>query len=149
MGAGAVLELEQVNYMMELAMAQAARRGVGVLVRSCRPQVAEVLHRLHSLCHRRGGWCHRASGFRFSFLAGLQSVPIAVRKLTTLSDGLGALWMITFPLVSPLILTSIVYTVIDSFTGSTNALLTLVRTTILTGAGFGASAAVAWVSLPQ
>jgi ABC-type sugar transport system permease subunit len=152
MGAGAVLELEQVNYMMELAMAQAAGGTAGVgeilvpFMQSLRLPKFFIDYILYAIAEVVG--VIRASGIQILiFLAGLQSVPASLYEAADVEGATGweRFWMITFPLVSPLILTSMVYTVIDSFTGSTNTVLTLVRTTILTGAGFGASAAMAWV----
>jgi ABC-type sugar transport system permease subunit len=152
MGAGAVLELEQVNYMMEMAMAEAAGGTAGVgevlvpFLESLRLPKFFIEYILYAIAEVAG--VIRASGIQILiFLAGLQSVPASLYEAADVEGATGweRFWMITFPLVSPLIITNIVYTVIDSFTGSTNTVLTLVRTTILTGAGFGASAAMAWV----
>jgi ABC-type sugar transport system permease subunit len=138
--------------MMELAMAQAAGGTAGVgeilvpFMQSLRLPKFFIDYILYAIAEVVG--VIRASGIQILiFLAGLQSVPASLYEAADVEGATGweRFWMITFPLVSPLILTSMVYTVIDSFTGSTNTVLTLVRTTILTGAGFGASAAMAWV----
>lgn len=53
-------------------------------------------------------------------------------------------WKITFPMLSPLLLTNVVYTIIDSFTSPSNTLVELIRNTAFGGgAGYGVSTAMA------
>lgn len=54
------------------------------------------------------------------FLAALQSVPSALYEVSKIEGATAyeTFWKVTFPMVSPLIVTNIVYTVIDSFVQS-------------------------------
>ncbi len=59
------------------------------------------------------------------YLAGLQSISGAIYESCSI-DGASAwetFWKITLPMVSPMILVNTVYTVIDSFTSSTNTVM--------------------------
>ena len=58
----------------------------------------------------------------------------------------GSTFEITFPLISPMMLTNIVYTLVDSFTAHDNALVKLIRDTAWSGggAGYGVSVAMSW-----
>lgn len=57
------------------------------------------------------------------FLAGLQSISPAIYESCSI-DGATAwetFWKITFPMISPMILVNTIYTIIDSFTSTTNS----------------------------
>ena len=88
----------------------------------------------------------RASGIQIIvFLAGLQSIPNSIYEAARV-EGATAwenFWLITLPMLSPLILTNIVYTIVDSFTAADNDLVSMIRGTAFTGAGFGVSMAMA------
>ena len=59
------------------------------------------------------------------FLAGLQSISPAIYESCQI-DGAAAwetFWKITFPMISPMILVNTIYTVIDSFTRSSNSVM--------------------------
>lgn len=79
------------------------------------------------------------------FLAGIQSIPSSMYEVAIIegSTGYEAFWKITFPLVSPLILVNVIYTIIDHF--SSNAMTDLIRETALKNFNFGLSSAMAWV----
>lgn len=79
------------------------------------------------------------------FLAALQSVPGAMYEVAKLEGATAyeSFWKITFPLVSPLILTNVIYTIIDSFSGS--AVTQMIFTTAFTTQNFGLSAAMSWI----
>nr|MBO2493648.1 sugar ABC transporter permease [Clostridia bacterium] len=79
------------------------------------------------------------------FLAGIQSIPSSMYEVAIIegSTGYEAFWKITFPLVSPLILVNVIYTIIDHF--SSNAMTDLIRETALRNFNFGLSSAMAWV----
>ncbi len=88
----------------------------------------------------------RASGIQILiFLAGLQSIPQSIYEAAKVEGATPweNFWLITFPLLSPLIITNIVYTIVDSFTNPVNEIVTLIRDTAFTGAGFGVSMAMA------
>src|SRR5690606_17286396 len=88
----------------------------------------------------------RSSGVQILiFLAGLQAIP---REIYEAADVEGAtpwerFWLVTFPMLTPLVLTNIVYTIVDSFTAMNNELVVLIRDTMLSGAGYGVSMAMA------
>lgn len=79
------------------------------------------------------------------FLAGLQSIPVSLYESARMEGATAyeSFWKITFPLVSPLILTNIIYTIIDSF--NNNGMTRLMRDTAFISFDFGISAAMAWV----
>ncbi|HHT35881.1 MAG TPA: sugar ABC transporter permease [Firmicutes bacterium] len=89
-----------------------------------------------------------ASGIQILiFLAGLQSISPSLYEASEV-EGATAwenFWLITLPMVSPLILTNIIYTIIDFFTSTSNSLIQLIRNTTFQGAGFGVSAAMSWI----
>ncbi|BBH24963.1 lactose ABC transporter permease [Paenibacillus baekrokdamisoli] len=79
------------------------------------------------------------------FLAGLQSIPTTLYESSKLEGATAyeAFWKITFPLVSPLVLTNIIYTIIDSF--NNNAMTKLMKDTAFISFEFGRSASMSWV----
>ena len=81
------------------------------------------------------------------FLAGLQSVPSSLYEASEVEGATGweNFWMITFPMLSPLIVTNIVYTIVDFFISPTNEIVQLIRNTTFSGRGFGASSAMMWI----
>lgn len=56
------------------------------------------------------------------FLSGLQSISPAIYEACQIEGATGweTFWKITFPMISPMILVNAVYTIIDSFTRTTN-----------------------------
>ena len=90
----------------------------------------------------------RSSGIQILiFLAALQSIPKSLYEAAHMEGATGweAFWKITFPLVSPLLLVNVVYTIVDSFTAADNALLELIQNAAWMGAGFGVSTAMSWI----
>ncbi|HHT36185.1 MAG: carbohydrate ABC transporter permease [Candidatus Wallacebacter cryptica] len=90
----------------------------------------------------------RSSGIQILvLLAGLQAIP---RSLYEASEVEGAtawenFWLITLPMVSPLILTNIVYTVVDYFTSTSNQMVTTIRSAAFGSLGYGIGSAMSWV----
>jgi len=83
------------------------------------------------------------------FLAGLQSISPAIYESCSI-DGATTwetFWKITLPMISPMILVNTVYTVIDSFTASSNRVMKFISNTYANGGPDGrvVSAAMAWV----
>jgi len=78
------------------------------------------------------------------FLAGLQSIPPSLYEASTVEGATRweNFWKITFPMVSPLILVNIVYSVIDSFTKPTNTVMQTINRLAFSGLDFGGSAAL-------
>ncbi|WP_370621885.1 carbohydrate ABC transporter permease [Bacillus sp. JCM 19034] len=79
------------------------------------------------------------------FLAGLQAIPSHLYEVSNIEGATPyeAFWKITFPMISPLILTNVIYSVIDSFTG--NDMTTLIQQTAFQQFNFGLSAAMSWI----
>ncbi len=81
------------------------------------------------------------------FLAALQSVPRSMYEVAQIEGATAyeSFWKITLPMVSPLILTNIVYTIVDSYDGS--ALVKYAYDTAFTGSmEFGLSATISLIS---
>lgn len=79
------------------------------------------------------------------FLAALQSVPSSMYEVAKMEGATSyeSFWKITFPMVSPLILTNIIYTIIDSFSGS--PITNLIYSTAFDTHNYGLSAAMSWI----
>ena len=90
----------------------------------------------------------RSSGIQiFIFLAGLQSIPGSLYEAADIEGATSweNFWLITVPLMSPIIVVNIVYTIVASFTAADNQLLSLIRQTSFGGGGYGIGVAMAWV----
>lgn len=81
------------------------------------------------------------------FLAGLQSISPSLYEASNIEGATGweNFWKITFPMVSPLILVNMVYSIIDSLTNSNNTVMTLIRDTAFASQDYGLSSAMAWI----
>lgn len=79
------------------------------------------------------------------FLAGLQSISPSLYEASKIEGATGyeIFWKVTFPMMTPLILTNLVYSIIDSF--SRNKINTLISQTAFKTFDFGLSAAMSWV----
>ena len=62
------------------------------------------------------------------FLAGLQSISDSIYEACRIDGATGweTFWKVTFPMISPMILVNAVYTVIDSFTRSSNVTMSYI-----------------------
>jgi ABC-type sugar transport system permease subunit len=80
------------------------------------------------------------------FLAGLQSIPSSLMEAAEIEGATAweSFWKITFPMVSPLILTNVVFIVVDSFTSVDNSLVQLIRDSAGKSSGYGVTCAMAW-----
>ncbi len=81
------------------------------------------------------------------FLAGLQSISPAIYESCQI-DGAAAwetFWKITFPMISPMILVNTIYTVIDSFTRSSNTVMMYIDSIYETANMQCVSAAMSWI----
>lgn len=88
----------------------------------------------------------RSSGVQILiFLAALQSVPPTMYEVAKMEGATAyeSFWKITFPMVSPLILTNVIYTIIDSFSDST--VTQTIYETAFRSQNFGLSAAMSWL----
>jgi len=150
MGAGIVARMEQGDYMKQIlqlslegtesVISGAALRGFLLHLRLPQDILEYVLDAIDRVAD-----IVASSGIQILvFLAGLQSVPSSLYEAAEVegSTAWESFWMITFPMLSPLILTNTVYTVIDSFTKGDNALVVLINKTAFTGVGYGVGTAM-------
>ncbi|MDR2598708.1 MAG: sugar ABC transporter permease [Oscillospiraceae bacterium] len=101
--------------------------------------IVDAVHRINTIVI--------ASGVQIViFLAALQSIPPSVYEAARVEGATSyeAFWLITFPMVSPLILTNVVYTIIDSFV--TSPVVTLAYSTIFSDYNYGLGAVFSIVS---
>ncbi|WP_054027856.1 carbohydrate ABC transporter permease [Bacillus sp. FJAT-28004] len=79
------------------------------------------------------------------FLAGLQSISPSLYEAAKMEGATGyeAFWKITFPMISPLILTNVVYTIIDSFYD--NNMTQMIQDAAFGRLDFGVSSAMSWI----
>ena len=80
------------------------------------------------------------------FLSALQNIPPSAKEAANM-EGATAwefFWKITFPMISPMILANLVYTVIDAFVATDNNVMQYVLTMQRYGE-YGFSAAMAWI----
>ncbi len=82
------------------------------------------------------------------FLAALQSIPRSVYEAASIEGATAweSFWKVTFPMITPMIITCIVYTIIDSFNAAGNSTLEMMRDKAFgTTQNFGLGAAMAWI----
>lgn len=81
------------------------------------------------------------------FLAGLQSISKSLYECASVEGATAweSFWKITFPMISPIMLVNTVYTLIESFTDSSNGTLKYILTVIYENVDYGFSAAMAWI----
>lgn len=92
-------------------------------------------------------WVVNNSGVQILiFLAGLQGIAPALYEAAQI-EGCSAwesFWKITFPMISPLILTNVVYSLVDSFTGADNSIMSQITGSVRMG-DYGEASAMAWL----
>jgi len=89
-----------------------------------------------------------ASGIQIIiFLSALQTIPASVFEAAEIEGATSweCFWKITFPMVSSLILVNVVYSVVDFFIRSDNAVMNKINNTLWRTLDFGFSTAMAWV----
>lgn len=81
------------------------------------------------------------------FLSGLQGIPAPLYECAKIEGATGweTFWKITFPLISPLFLTNIVYIIVDSFTAPGNSLVELISNAAWGRRIYGVSVAMTWM----
>lgn len=80
-------------------------------------------------------------------LVGMQSISPSLYEAARV-EGTTAwekFWKITFPIISPLVFTCIIYTIIDSFTTDDNQVMELMSTTAFTDLKFSLASAMGWL----
>ena len=80
------------------------------------------------------------------FLAALQQIPTSAKEAASMEGATGweFFWKITFPMISPMILANLIYTVIDTFIDSENPVMSIVLAQSRS-LRYGLSAAMAWI----
>ncbi len=81
------------------------------------------------------------------FLAGLQTVPASYKEAAHLegANEWDIFWKVTIPLISPIILLNIIYSIIDTFTAFDNKVMQYIYTTGFVEVNYGSSAAQSWI----
>ncbi|MCL2088018.1 MAG: sugar ABC transporter permease [Oscillospiraceae bacterium] len=81
------------------------------------------------------------------FLSGLQSIPDSIYESANVEGASGweCFWKITFPMISPMILVNLFYTIIDYFTRSSGPMMMYIEAVTLGTAKLGEPAAMAWI----
>jgi ABC-type sugar transport system permease subunit len=150
LGSGVVLSLEQTDYMRTM-LEQSGNALSGfmsgpaltnfLMQMKIPPQmmlyVIDVVERVPEVI--------RASGIQILiFLAGLQSISSSLYEAAKVEGASGwqSFWMITLPVMSPIIFANVIYTIIDSFLAANNELVVYIRSTAFGGAGFGVGTAM-------
>jgi ABC-type sugar transport system permease subunit len=81
-------------------------------------------------------------------IAGLQSISPSVYEAARIdgANGWEILWKITLPGITPFIFISVVYTIVDQFTLTSNPILKIVNDNIFgSNQGFGYASAISWI----
>jgi ABC-type sugar transport system permease subunit len=89
-----------------------------------------------------------ASGIQIIiFLSALQTIPVSMFEAAKIegSTSWECFWKITFPMVSPLILVNVVYSVVDYFIRTDNRVMEKIREAMMQRMEYGFSTAMAWV----
>lgn len=83
----------------------------------------------------------------FLFLTGLKSISPSLYEAAYVEGASGwvTFWKITFPMVTPIIVVNVVYSLIDNFTMSTNITMTYIYEMAFAQFNYGLSNAMAWV----
>ena len=81
------------------------------------------------------------------FLAGLQSISPALYEAAKIDGATEweVFWKVTIPMISPMLLLNLIYTIVDSFTNVTNPMLEYIQSYGFTIAQFEYGAAMGWI----
>ena len=81
------------------------------------------------------------------FLAGLQSISPSIYEAARVegANGWESFWKITFPMISPMLLVNIIFSIVDSFTRASNSVMLLIHKIGFGGGEYGVASAVAWI----
>ena len=81
------------------------------------------------------------------FLTGLQSIPDSLYEAADMEGCTKweSFWKITFPMISPLLIVNIIYSVIDFFMKTDSNIMNKIRDTMVIYLDYGFSSAMAWV----
>ena len=81
------------------------------------------------------------------FLAGLQVIPGSLYEAASIDGGTKweMFWKITFPMISPIFMVNLIYTITDTFTTYGNKVMQLIMSTVQEKMKFEYSATLAWI----
>lgn len=81
------------------------------------------------------------------FLSGLQSIPVSLYESSKVDGATewDMFWKITLPMISPIILLNIIYSLVDSFAFVTNPILSYIQSYGFKQANFEYAAALGWI----
>lgn len=81
------------------------------------------------------------------FLAGLQSISPALYEAAKIDGATEweVFWKVTIPMISPMLLLNLIYTIVDYFTNVTNPMLEYIQSYGFTKAQFEYGAAMGWI----
>lgn len=88
-----------------------------------------------------------ASGIQIVvFLSGLQTVPRSMYEAAEVegSSAWESFWMITFPIISPLLIVNMIYTIVDFFMKTDNLVMEKIHQEMFINLNYGRSSAMAW-----
>lgn len=103
--------------------------------------VVDVINHIYDIVNRSGVQM-------LIFLAGLQSISPAIYESCNVEGASSweTFWKITFPMISPMILVNLVYTIIDALTSSNNSVMSYINSVYSTQSGQeNLSVAMAWI----
>lgn len=83
----------------------------------------------------------------FIFLSALNAVPSSLYEAAYVEGATGweSFWKITFPMVMPMILVNVVYSIIDTFTSVNNAVMEYIDMLSYQRFNFGLASAMGWI----
>ncbi len=83
----------------------------------------------------------------FIFLAGIYSVPPDLYEAAHVEGATAweKFWMITFPMVTPMILVNVIYSIVDTFISESNLVMEYVYELSFKNFDFGLSSAICWI----
>ena len=81
------------------------------------------------------------------FIAGLKTIPPSVYEAARVEGAGGwiSFWKITLPMISPIILANVIYTVVDSFTDYSNYLMRMISDAAFVQVRYAYSSALSWI----
>ena len=81
------------------------------------------------------------------FIAGLQSISPSIYEAASIegANGWDCYWKLTFPMIIPMIYVNTVYTIVDSFVGSSNVIMRSVYSVGIEQSKIGLASAMSWI----
>ncbi len=81
------------------------------------------------------------------FLTGLHSIPKSLYEAAVVEGCTTweSFWKITFPMISPLLIVNLIYTIIDFFMKTDNQIMDKINTTMVVKMDYGFASAMAWI----